>query len=165
MSASRCARLAVVDPHIEDRALIGDLVVAYSYAVDEQDWTAFEALFTPDAHIDYRSAGGIAGRPAEVAAWMPEAMSVFSWSLHSLSTHRLRFTGENAATGALHVFARHGLTWEGAAELMDVSAVYHDEYVRTPDGWRFAARREDTRVIAGGRFAEIVSTSLDGPPC
>ena len=53
--------------HIEDRVLIGDLVVAYAYAVDEKNWMAFEALFTQDAQIDYRSAGGIAGTPAELA--------------------------------------------------------------------------------------------------
>jgi SnoaL-like domain len=146
--------------HIEDRVLIGDLVVAYAYAVDEKNWTAFEALFTQDAQIDYRSAGGIAGTPAELAAWMPQAMATFSWSMHSLSTHRLQFTSDDAATGSLHVFARHGLTWEGAAELMDVSAVYHDRYARTPAGWRFAARREETLTITGGRFAAMVSARI-----
>ena len=63
---------------LEDRAVIGDLVVAYAFAVDERNWKAFEALFTPDAQIDYRSAGGMAGTPAEVAAWMPQAMSLFT---------------------------------------------------------------------------------------
>jgi len=149
-----------MDVRLNDRALIGDLVVAYAYAVDDQDWQAFEALFAPDAHIDYRSAGGIAGTPAEVAAWMPKAMSVFSWSLHSMSTHRLCFTGADTASGSLHVFARHGVTWEGVDELMDVNAVYHDDYVRTPDGWRFAARREQTLAITGGQFAALVSASL-----
>ena len=38
---------------LEDRALIGDLVIAYAFAVDERNWTAFEALFVPDARIDY----------------------------------------------------------------------------------------------------------------
>ena len=140
--------------------LIGDLVVAYAYAVDEKNWMAFEALFTQDAQIDYRSAGGIAGTPAELAAWMPQAMATFSWSMHSLSTHRLQFTSDDTVTGSLHVFARHGLTWEGAAELMDVSAVYHDRYLRTPAGWRFAARREETLTITGGRFAAMVSARI-----
>src|SRR6185503_8306142 len=106
---------------LEDRALIGDLVVAYAFAIDERDWKAFEALFMPDAQIDYRSAGGIAGTPAEVAAWMPQAMSLFTWTLHSVLTHRLQSTGAETATGSLHMFARHGLIWEGATEVMDVS--------------------------------------------
>ncbi len=151
-----------MDSHLGDRALITDLVVAYAYAVDECDWTTFESLFVSDAAIDYRSSGGIAGNPAEVAAWMPGAMALFTWSMHSISTHRLTFTGDWAATGSLHAFARHGLTWKGVDELMDVNVIYRDEYVRTDDGWRFASRREDTLGIAGGSFAELVAQSLEG---
>lgn len=151
-----------MEARLDDRALIEDLVVAYAYAIDECDWTAFESLFIADARIDYRSSGGISGTPSEIAAWMPQAMALFTWSMHSLSTHRLSFAGEREATGSLHVFARHALTWEGVDELMDVNAIYRDEYSKTDDGWRFASRREDTLLITGGRFAEIVTGSLGG---
>jgi hypothetical protein len=145
---------------LEDRAGIGDLVVAYAFAVDERDWQAFEALFVPDAKIDYRSAGGIAGSPAEVAAWMPNALSFFTWTMHSVFSHRIRMTGPDTAEGSLHVVARHGLLWEGAKEIMDVSGIYRDAYVRTAGGWRFAARREDTMCFTGGRFAEIAAARV-----
>ena len=144
----------------EDRALIGDLVVAYAFAIDERNWQAFEALFTPDAAIDYLSAGGIAGTPAEVAAWMPQAMSIFTWTLHSVSTHRLEAAGADVVTGSLHMFARHGLVWDGTNEVMDVGGLYYDRYVRTPAGWRFAARREHTLSFTGGKFAEIAAARL-----
>jgi hypothetical protein len=147
---------------IEDRLAITDLVVAYSHAVDEKDWGAFVDLFLPDARIDYRSAGGPTGNPAEIAAWMPKAMEIFAWSLHSISTHRVRFTDAVRATGALHVFARHGVLWEGVHELMDVSALYHDEYALVAGRWRFASRREDTRSITGGKFADLVAAGLPG---
>lgn len=145
---------------LEDRARIGDLVVAYAYAVDERNWQAFEALFTPDAEIDYRTAGGIAGRPAEVAAWMPQALSLFTWTLHSVFSHRIAPTGADTADGSLHVVARHGLVWEGANEIMDVTGVYRDRYVRTPAGWRFAARREDTLAFTGGKFAAMAASRV-----
>lgn len=148
------------DLRLEDRARIDELTTAYAYAVDDGDWAAYEALFVPDAHIDYQSAGGIAGAPAEVTAWMRDSMALFTWSMHSLSTQRVVFTGPDTAAGSMHVMARHGLTWEGVDELMDVSAVYHDEYVRTAHGWRFASRREQTLAVVGGRFAEIVRTTL-----
>ena len=93
---------------------------------------------------------------------MPGAMALFTWSMHSISTHRLTFTGERAATGRCTRSRAHGLTWEGVDELMDVNVIYRDEYVRTDDGWRFASRREDTLHIAGGRFAELVTRSLTG---
>jgi hypothetical protein len=144
----------------EDRGLIGDLVVAYAYAIDERNWSAFEALFTPDAHIDYLSAGGIAGKPAEVAAWMPQAVGFFTWTLHSAFTHRLEATGPDTVKGAIHMFARHGVVWDGANEVLDVSGVYYDEYVRTPAGWRFAARREHTLSFTGGKFAEMLAARV-----
>ena len=147
-------------PTLEDRALIGDLVVAYAYAVDERNWPAFEALFTPDAKIDYASAGGVTGSPAEVAAWMPQALSFFTWTMHSVFSHRIEMTGPDRAKGSLHVVARHGLLWEGANEIMDVAGIYRDEYVRTPDGWRFAARREDTMCFTGGKFAAIAAARV-----
>ncbi len=147
---------------LEDRARIGDLVVGYAFAIDERDWQAFETLFTPDAHIDYASAGGITGPPAKVAAWMPQAMSMFAWTLHSVATHRLEATGPDTAKGALHMFARHGLVFDGANEVMDVSGLYYDEYVRTPAGWRFASRREHTLSITGGRFAEMAAARIRG---
>ncbi len=152
--------VGVDDIRLEDRARIEQLTIAYAYAVDDQDWSAFEALYVPDAIIDYRSAGGIAGTPAEVATWMASASEMFSWSMHSTSTQRVVFTGPDTATGSAHVFARYGLVWENAEELMDVSAVYHDTYVRTPSGWRFASRREQTNAVTGGRFAELVRTTL-----
>jgi hypothetical protein len=145
---------------LEDRARIGDLVIAYAYAVDERDWKAFEALFTPDAAIDYRSAGGIAGTPAEVAAWMPQALSIFTWTLHSVFSHRIEATGADGANGSLHVLARHGLVWDGANEIMDVTGVYRDRYVRTAAGWRFAARREDTLSFTGGKFADMAASRV-----
>lgn len=147
-------------PTLEDRALIGDLVVAYAFAVDERNWQAFEALFVPHARIDYASAGGITGTPAEVAAWMPQALSFFTWTMHSVLTHRIQSTGTDTAIGSLHVVARHGLLWEGANEIMDVTGIYRDEYVRTPAGWRFAARREDTMSFTGGKFAEIAGARV-----
>lgn len=147
-------------PTLEDRALIGDLVIAYAYAVDERNWPAFEALFTPDARIDYASAGGVTGSPAEVAAWMPQALSFFTWTLHSIFSHRIQSTGKDTAIGSLHVVARHGLLWEGANEIMDVTGVYRDEYVRTQAGWRFAARREDTLSFTGGKFADVAAAAV-----
>lgn len=143
-----------------DRALIADLTVAYAYAVDERDWPAFEDLFTPDAAIDYTSSGGIAGSPAEVAAWMPDGLSLFTWTMHSISTHRIVFEGPDRARGSLHCCARHGVNWEGEIERLEVDVIYEDLYVRTGAGWRFAEREERTLDVSGGRFAAMLKRSL-----
>lgn len=141
---------------LADRAAIQDLATAYAYAVDDRDWTRWEALFLPDAHIDYTATGGIAGSPAEVAAWMPDAMAIFSFCLHTTSTHEIRFTGPNQATGRVHVFNRNGVEWEGHPELLDVGAVYEDTYARSDDTWKFASRIERTTYVTGGAFAAVI---------
>lgn len=150
------------EDRVVDRWEIQDLTNAYAGAVDGHDWPGFEALFTPDGRIDYREAGGIAGTPAELAAWMPQAMAAFKWSLHSMSTHTVVFQSADAARGTLHVLARHGVDFEGAEELMDVGAIYEDSYVRRAAGWRFSERIERTKYIVGGRFADLVRQAARG---
>ena len=139
-----------------DVLAIQELVVAYGHAVDDRDWVRFEGLFTPDAHIDYLHSGGITGNPAEIAAWMPEGLAIFSWSLHSVLTHEIRFTGPDTATGRVHLFNRNGLEWKGQPEIFDVGGRYLDEYRRTDDTWRFSRRVEETLYATGGEFAAIV---------
>jgi hypothetical protein len=147
----------VLDPaRLADHLAIQDLATAYAHAVDDGDWARWEALFVPDARIDYADSGGIAGTPAEVGAWMPGAMSVFAFTLHTTATHEIRFTGPDTATGRVHVFNRNGVTWEGVPELFDVGAVYLDTYVRAGDAWRFASRVERTSYLGGGRFAAMI---------
>jgi hypothetical protein len=154
---------------VADVLAIQDLATSYAHAVDDRDWQRWEALFLPDALIDYTSAGGIAGSPAELAAWMPDALAVFEFCLHSTSTHEIRLTGPDTAIGRVHVFNRNGARWDGEPEIVDVGAVYEDTYARDGDRWRFASRVERTTYITGGRFAEMIrdaaaATPTDGTP-
>ena len=139
-----------------DICAIQDLAISYGYAIDDGNFERYEALWMPDAHIDYRAAGGIEGTPAEIAKWLPESLGLFDWSLHSVFTHEIRFTGPDSAKGHCHFFARQGLQWEGASELLDVSGLYVDEYIRTGAVWKFAKRTEKTMAIEGGGFAAVL---------
>ncbi|MFZ4517100.1 MAG: nuclear transport factor 2 family protein [Microthrixaceae bacterium] len=141
---------------VADRLAIQDLAVAYGFAVDDADWPRWRALFTDDAELDYTHSGGIAGGIEEVTAWMPQGLSVFTWSLHSVLTHEIRFTGPDTATGRVHLFNRNGVEWEGRMEFCDVGGLYLDEYRRVGDSWRFSRRTERSHYIAGGEFAALV---------
>ena len=146
---------------VADHLAIQDLATSYAHAVDDRDWQRWEALFFPDAFIDYTSAGGIAGTPAELAAWMPDALAIFEFCLHSTSTHEIRFTGADTATGRVHVFNRNGVEWDGAAEIFDVSAIYNDTYRLIGDAWRISSRIERTLCLTGGKFAEMIRRAAD----
>ncbi len=139
-----------------DVLAIRDLAIAYGFAVDDRDWDRWRSLFTADARIDYTQSGGIAGTLAQVAAWLPDAMTVFAWSLHSVLTHEIRFTGAGTATGRVHLLNRNGIEWQGTPELCDIGGLYLDEYRRVGDHWRFTSRVESIRYITGGEFAAVV---------
>lgn len=154
---------AVLPDRVADRLAIEDLATSYAYAVDDRDWARWEVLFTPDAMVDYTRAGGVAGTPAEVAAWMPGAMSVFTFCLHTTSTHQVRFTGPDEAVGRVHVFNRNGVEWHGTQELFDVGAVYDDRYTRSGDRWRISQRIEHTTYVTGGGFADMIRGMINDP--
>ena len=50
-----------------DRALITDLLSRYTWALVDRNWDAWQKVFTPDAHVDYSTAGGPVGSPAVAA--------------------------------------------------------------------------------------------------
>lgn len=139
-----------------DLAAIKELAIAYAYAVDDRDWKRWRSLFTDDAQIDYLSAGGIAGSADELAAWMPDAMSIFKFCMHSVLTHEVKFTGDETATGRAHVFNRNGVVQNGVNEFVDVGAIYEDTYVRAGGVWKIASRTEHVKYITGGSFADMI---------
>lgn len=150
-----------------DVLAIQDLAVAYGYAVDDRDWARWESLFMPDARVDYTESGGIAGTPSELAAWLPGAMAMFAWGLHSISNHEIRFVGDDEATGRVHIFNRNGVVTDDAHEFVDVGGLYLDTYVRSGDAWKFSERVEHTLYVAGDGVAAAIrdvaaSTASDG---
>ena len=62
---------------ISDRLEIQQLLIDYSTAIDQRRFDDLDAVFTPDAYIDYRVAGGIDGSFPEVKAWLKEVLPNF----------------------------------------------------------------------------------------
>ena len=46
---------------VDDQTAITALLNRYARAVDTSDWKLYRSVFTPDAHIDYSSAGAVVG--------------------------------------------------------------------------------------------------------
>ena len=55
---------------ISDRLEIQQLFTDYATAIDTKKFDLLDAVFTPDAYIDYRAMGGIDGRYPEIKAWL-----------------------------------------------------------------------------------------------
>jgi len=129
---------------ISDRLEIEELIVRYSHALDTKDWDAWQALFTPDATIDYTEMGGIRGGVAEVRAWLEEVMAWPVSYQHLVANTVLDWDDDD------HVRARticHNPMvlddGKGGTHVFFCGLWYLDRIVRTPEGWRFAERAEE----------------------
>ena len=126
---------------LEDRALIGDLVVGYAFAIDERNWQAFEALFTPDAHIDYTAAGGIKGTLPEVRDWLAGVMAGFPMTQHLVTNKVVAIDGDRATCQSA-LLNPMGVPDGDGMMLWLEGGTYRDRLVRTAAGWRIAERIE-----------------------
>jgi hypothetical protein len=140
---------------ISDRLEIQDLMVRYSYAIDNRDWDALDDVFTPDAHIDYSVFGGSVGNLAETKAFLAEAMPMFTTLQHMVSGTTLGFHGGDVPDSANAKTQCHNPMTMGDAEKPDLMVCglwYVDKLVRTDDGWRIKERVEESvymRIFPG----------------
>jgi hypothetical protein len=129
---------------LADRVAIDDLLTRYATAIDGIDWDLLDTVFTPDAHLDYRSASGIAGPYPEVRTWLSEVLpAVFEVTQHLVLNRIVAVDGDTAR--ARSAFSNPNLMLvDGRPSTFTVSGYYHDELVRTADGWRISRRLEQT---------------------
>ena len=122
---------------VEDELAIRSLVTRYSDAVarrDEADWAATWA-----ADGEWRVLGrSVQGREEVTALWS-KLMGGLSFVLQLPNAGLIELDGDRAK-GRWYI-TEHGKLEDGTALL--TLGVYHDEYTRGADGWRFRRRRFD----------------------
>jgi len=128
---------------ISDRMEIQDLLVAYSTAVDTQDWEAFAALFTPDAWIDYSAMGGSQGSVEETVRFLQKSIPNFSSTQHMVANSAVEVQGDRAVGRTICHNPMVMKRESGEEHVFFCGLWYRDEFVRTPDGWRFQRRVEE----------------------
>ncbi|MFF2398530.1 nuclear transport factor 2 family protein [Streptomyces goshikiensis] len=141
---------------VMDRLAIDEVVSGYAVAVDDGDWAAYRALFTPDGRADYSSAGGVEGPARQVADWLAETMRMFPVRQHLIVNRLIRLedlggspgdsaevradfvnpmrltgTGTDAGTDA-------GTDDAGGAPNFFAAGRYTFALARTREGWRFS---------------------------
>jgi hypothetical protein len=110
------------------------LKARYCRLVDLQQWEAWgKEVFTEDCQLD-TEAGVQNGRENVVAAISGSLKN--ARSVHRVSQPEITITGANAASG---VWAMHdivAMSWDGLPTVIDGYGYYHEDYVRTAEGWR-----------------------------
>lgn len=125
----------------QDHFELSRLVEAYCDGVINKDEATWSATWADDGEWQMRG-DPIIGKEAIVAYWL-EAMTRFEWVVQT-APHSVFDVADGADAGTGRVLAQE--TFKRADGVMGgLIAIYHDRYVRTGDGWRFAARKLEIR--------------------
>ena len=132
-------------PALVDRLEIDDLLIRYASAIDARDWELLDSVFAPDAHLDYRSAGGIAGTFTEVRRWLSEVLPIFTWTQHLVVNRVIEIDPSETTARSRSIFQNpNQLLVDNEPWLFTVGGCYHDRLQRYPVGWRITTRVEET---------------------
>ncbi|GGV23761.1 hypothetical protein GCM10010293_21200 [Streptomyces griseoflavus] len=151
---------------VRDRLALDGLVTEYAVAVDDGDWEAYRALFTPDGRADYRSAGGVEGSAGTVAGWLAESLAAYPVRQHLFVNRRVRFgiweqdRGDTARVQADYVTPMCGTGAGGEPAEPDFVCGGRCVFaaLRTEDGWRLSGVvvREKWRRVPDRRTAPVI---------
>jgi 3-phenylpropionate/cinnamic acid dioxygenase small subunit len=129
-----------------DRLAINELLASYSWALSDRDWSAWRAVFTDDAHVDYSTAGGPVCGIDEAATWIEPTLAGFERTLSRGGNTVITFDGDDRAT----VRSVYTMTMKLAGDtptFIEASGWYDDVVVRTDAGWKIAERVEQLAYV------------------
>lgn len=126
------------DGPVADRLAIGDLLDLYAHALDSRAFDLLGEVFSPDADLDYGSAGGPHGTPTEVVAWIERSFDGIAMTQHLITNRRITVDGDEATAVS---YLLNPLRAHGDDAVLLVGGSYHDRLRRTDRGWRVTARR------------------------
>lgn len=135
----------------EDRAEINELLSRYAWAMADKDWTAWRATLTPDATVDYTTAGGVAGTADEAMAWLEQTMGGFDVAMSAVGNAVIDNTSSDPNShDSASVRSLYRMVMRIPGEpptYLEASGWYRDTVVRTGDGWRIADRFEQMLYV------------------
>lgn len=136
-------------PKFEDWVGIVDVLNRYAEALDSRDWALMEQVFTPDANGTY-GGGERIGR-GELIANFRRNLGGCGPSQHLLGNYKVEVNGDTArATCRVRVY-HTGLGERAKLEPYEMWGFYHDELVRTKEGWRIKHRTLTSAISRGDR--------------
>ena len=128
---------------LADRLEIDDLLTRYATGVDRKEWDLWESCFTEDARIDYTALGGPEHGVREMRKWLEETMAGFPMTQHLVTNREVRIEGDTATARSGFYNPMAVPSGDGAHKLFFCGGWYHDQLVRTREGWRIRERVEE----------------------
>lgn len=134
---------------LTDRLDIAEVLARYCVALDTRDWDLLQQVFAADAACDYGSVGSPQGIPA-IAAAIRGTIGDLDATQHLTGNVLVDLDGDRA-TASCYLLSQHVRRGQEGGEEYLIGGRYHDELVRTPDGWRIRTRRLDRMWSSGNR--------------
>ncbi len=152
------------DSDMRDWWDINRLMIAYSRACDTFDWTAYRALFTEDAEIDYSGAYGRTGTIEEIARWMPTIMNPASLprTQHMLANLTVEVAGDTAK-GEVYYLNPDVLAGPAGQSLLVNGGQYRFIARRGAGGWRLARLEAELYWSTVGELVDVGALNLSSP--
>ena len=136
------------------------LATAFHVHIDAFEHEEILALFAPDAEWIHPMAGRLKGHD-QIRAYL-DSKSRKPTAQHITTNILIEVVDENHARGRCYYTFYYDGEGRDPAPLNGPMAVgqYRDEYVRTPDGWRFFFRHPKNLFI-GGDFGNVIVRKSD----
>ncbi|HVA05443.1 MAG TPA: nuclear transport factor 2 family protein [Acidimicrobiales bacterium] len=132
---------------IGDKIEIHELLARYARGVDTKDWLLYRSVFTPDATIDYTSAGAIAGTIDEVAEWLEAGFVHMPMTQHFISNIEVALDSDRASVRAMFY---NPMQLPGMIDLSYCGGYYHHDMLRTANGWKSERLVEENLWFVNG---------------
>lgn len=120
---------------LRDREEIRELKARLMRAADAQDWDTYRSLITDDYH--FTSDGGVQDGADLVVATVSKALDGAS-TVHQIYAPLVTITGPDTASASWRMADWVRMVHDGRPMAFHGHGSYHEEYVRTADGWRVA---------------------------
>ena len=124
---------------LEDRALIGECVVAYAVAVDLRDWEMLTRCFTDPVYAEFPVSGTAKTfLRAELVALIRKAISGFTQTQHLSPNHTIEFDDDDPDRAVCHsyMYAQHQLEGSVGGDFFLLRGSYSNHLRRSTGGWR-----------------------------
>jgi 3-phenylpropionate/cinnamic acid dioxygenase small subunit len=136
---------------LADRMEMQAVLTRYAWALDAREFDRLDDVFTPDAFLDYTTAGGIKGPFPEVKAWLEKVLPFFPAFQHLVTNVEVTIDGDTATSRAGFYNPMGHDRADGTRAYFHCGGEYRDQWVRTDDGWRIKDRFEQT-IWTDGEF-------------
>ncbi len=128
---------------IADRCEIEALRGEFTDALMMGDYDRLASLFTPEGKVRMPHIGAEAANREEIRAGVARLQGLWEFFVQTTHPGTIQLDGERASGRAF--ISELGRYRDGSSHLNH--AVYHDRYLRTPDGWKFAERVYEVRYV------------------